>query len=144
MTDIVAPDAPQRPSLVRFPEAHLDAYVSIAPDWTYQEVTIEAAEQLGRTVEDMLGHRLWDVFPGVDGTPFGVFLRDRMERRLTCADTVQVRMPVSVDGVERDVCAALRPERRSPGGLFITFRWATITLAQKLGVVLLGVTAWPT
>lgn len=132
MTDIVEPDAPHR-TLLRFPEARPDVHVSIAPDWRYTEVTPDAAEQLGRTADQMIGRTIWTLFPGLEASAMGALLRTCMASFAPSSPPVTVRLPVMVDGIERDTCATIRPERRQPGGLYIEFRWASVIVSEKYG-----------
>ena len=45
-----------------------DAFMAFDRDWRYVYLNDKAREFSGKTREEMLGHTLWDVFPGVLGT----------------------------------------------------------------------------
>jgi hypothetical protein len=96
------------------------------------EVSPAAALQLDLTVEEMLGHNVFELFPGLDKIPAGLLLLECMEKRHERAVPVVVRMPTVIRGTERDICMTITSERRMPGGLYIVFRWATLTFANDL------------
>lgn len=47
-----------------------DAYMAFDTDWRYTYVNQKAAEFTRKPVSELIGRRLWDVFPDAVGTPF--------------------------------------------------------------------------
>jgi PAS domain S-box-containing protein len=53
-----------------------DGFFMLDTDWRYCSVSAQGARLLGKPVKEMLGQRIWDVFPGIDTRIFGVRLRE--------------------------------------------------------------------
>ncbi|HVO04124.1 MAG TPA: PAS domain S-box protein [Candidatus Cybelea sp.] len=43
-----------------------DGYFTLSRDWVYTEINTRAAELVGKTREQLLGRRIWDVFPDAE------------------------------------------------------------------------------
>ena len=55
----------------------------ISPEWRYLYVNASVAEQGNSTPEELLGHTMMEVYPGIENTEMFAALRDCMENRVT-------------------------------------------------------------
>lgn len=53
-----------------------DAFVALDADWRYAVVNQRAAQMLGKPAAELLGRRLWDLFPDTVGTAFWTELQE--------------------------------------------------------------------
>ncbi|MFD1571464.1 hybrid sensor histidine kinase/response regulator [Halorubrum laminariae] len=76
-------DAVSRARTERQLTAHLDrmtdAFCRIDGDWRLAYLNDRATELLDRDADDLLGRRIWECFPGLDGTALEAELRSVME-----------------------------------------------------------------
>lgn len=64
-------------------EAVTDGFVALDRDWVYTAVNKQACLSLGRSRNDILGRKLWDLYPDVVGTRFEAELRLAVTRQET-------------------------------------------------------------
>lgn len=62
-------------------EHMLEGFQIIDHDWRYKFVNNAVAEQGGKTKEELLGHVMWEVFPGIEKTELFQVLKRCMEER---------------------------------------------------------------
>jgi signal transduction histidine kinase/DNA-binding NarL/FixJ family response regulator len=67
----------------RIHERITDGFFAVNTDWEYTYVNERGASLVDVPAEEMLGERVWDVFPEVVGTAFEDALRTAMERQET-------------------------------------------------------------
>lgn len=58
-----------------------DGFVSFDRDWQYLYVNPNATILLGKSEAELIGNRIWDIFPSMAGSEFESRLRDAMENR---------------------------------------------------------------
>jgi len=56
-----------------------DGFFTLSTDWIYTFVNENAANFVGKTREQLIGRRIWDVFPEAEGSPFHERYRQVME-----------------------------------------------------------------
>ncbi|MDB5202695.1 MAG: domain S-box [Ferruginibacter sp.] len=59
-----------------------EAFISINKDWRFTYINGQASELSGMKAEDFLGKVVWDVFPGLEETTFGIMYRKAMEEQV--------------------------------------------------------------
>src|ERR1700744_611835 len=87
-------------------ESVTDAFYAIDPDWRYVVFNRAAEAYFGVSRDQMLGRKLWDVFPQGLGTPFETHCRAAMNEGATT-----VFEPASNVRPERTVELAIAPMR---------------------------------
>jgi PAS domain S-box-containing protein len=70
----------------------------IAPDWRYRYVNPAAAAHGRRTVQELVGHTMFEVYPGIETTPLFARLQLAMRERQTTASDNLFTYP---DGASR-------------------------------------------
>ena len=88
-------------------ESITDGFASLDRQWRYTFGNAEAARQSGMASEDMIGRSIWDLFPGVVGTPLYQDLQRSMAEQIpvTCEvstrdkRTLRIRAYPSSDGL---------------------------------------------
>jgi len=65
--------------VTRILESITDAFFAVDADWTFTYVNAQAETVLDRTRDDLMGTRLWEVFPGAVDTPFSRHCRQALD-----------------------------------------------------------------
>ncbi|MFC7229484.1 PAS domain-containing protein [Salinirubellus salinus] len=58
-----------------------DAVVALDDEWRYTYMNERAEDLVDRAAESLLGERIWDLFPFLEGTALGTGMREAMERQ---------------------------------------------------------------
>ncbi|WP_256403699.1 PAS domain S-box protein [Halorubrum salinum] len=93
-----------------------DAFCGLDDDWRLTYLNAHASELLDRDADDLLGRRIWDCFPGLDGTALESELRSAMETGESST------FEYHADLIDADLEIDLYP---SPTGLSAYFRDVT-------------------
>ncbi|WP_049982510.1 PAS domain S-box protein [Halorubrum sp. BV1] len=99
-----------------------DAFCGLDDDWRLTYLNDHAIELLGRDADDLLGRRIWDCFPGLEGTALESELRSAMETGEST--TFEYR----ADLIDADLEIDVYP---SPTGLSAYFRDVTERKARE-------------
>ena len=88
----VFPPSLDRDPLRRALDCLEEGFQIIGYDWHYIYVNRAAARHGRRPAEELIGHSIFEEYPGIDGTPMFASLRRCMENRLpqVSGDRVQV------------------------------------------------------
>ncbi|MDM4772707.1 PAS domain-containing protein [Solimonas sp. SE-A11] len=62
-------------------ESITDAFFALDRDWRFRYLNAQAERQMQRSGQDLLGQRIWDIFPDVGASAFGAAMRRAMDQR---------------------------------------------------------------
>ncbi len=76
----------QRERLLRVYERITDGFFAVDTNWRYTHSNEEGARLVGKSREELIGERVWDVFPELEDSPFGETLRRAMDEQVTTTE----------------------------------------------------------
>jgi len=80
-----------------------DGYFTLSRDWIYTDINDRAAQLVGKTRQQLLGRRIWDVFPDAEGSIWHRRYREVMESGQPC------QMVEPYQAVDRWYAASISP-----------------------------------